>query len=461
MAFVKNSFFILTVIIMFLISQSDIAFADEVEFASSPNPVGSGARALGMGGAFIGVADDATAASWNPGGLFQVETPEISFVGDWFHRTEDNTFGGHPESNGPEVVSKEAVNYFSMTYPFRRFDRTMVVSLNYQRLYDFTRERNYRFIATPEKVDNDTTQMSDQYTHYKQNGALSAIGIAYCTQLSKSLSVGVTLNFWNDFFNNNKWEQHYHFYSEITEMEKDIKYLIDSDRTDQFSFRGFNANMGMMWRTGKLDIGMVFKFPFTGDLKHEYREISTINRETSVYCNEYDEKLSMPMSYGIGFAYRFSNDDVTIAGDVYRTEWQDFVQTKQGKDISPITGGPADEANIKPTAQIRVGIEWLLYRKHIPEEKEWYIIPVRAGVFYDPAPIRGGGKDVYWGFTLGTGYGCRAVLFDIAYQYRTGKDVGASMFDKSSYFFQDVDEHKIYASVIVRFKKNKQRKYQY
>ena len=34
-----------------------------VGIASSPNPVGSGARALGMGGAFIGVADDATAAS--------------------------------------------------------------------------------------------------------------------------------------------------------------------------------------------------------------------------------------------------------------------------------------------------------------------------------------------------------------------------------------------------------------
>ncbi len=35
-----------------------------LEIPSSPNPVGSGARALGMGGAFIAVADDATAASW-------------------------------------------------------------------------------------------------------------------------------------------------------------------------------------------------------------------------------------------------------------------------------------------------------------------------------------------------------------------------------------------------------------
>src|SRR5690554_2893241 len=52
----------------------------QLEITSSPNVVGSGARALGMGGAFIAVADDATAASWNPGGLTQLERPEVSWV---------------------------------------------------------------------------------------------------------------------------------------------------------------------------------------------------------------------------------------------------------------------------------------------------------------------------------------------------------------------------------------------
>ena len=31
--------------------------------------MGTGARALGMGGAFVGVADDASATYWNPAGL--------------------------------------------------------------------------------------------------------------------------------------------------------------------------------------------------------------------------------------------------------------------------------------------------------------------------------------------------------------------------------------------------------
>ncbi len=55
-----------------------------LEIPSTFNPVGSGARALGMGNAFIAVADDATAASWNPGGLIQLGCPEVSVVGAFF-----------------------------------------------------------------------------------------------------------------------------------------------------------------------------------------------------------------------------------------------------------------------------------------------------------------------------------------------------------------------------------------
>lgn len=75
-----------------------------MEIPSSPNPVGSGARALGMGGAFIAIADDATAASWNPGGLIQLETPEVSAGGAYVHREEDNSFGDHPEASGKQSV---------------------------------------------------------------------------------------------------------------------------------------------------------------------------------------------------------------------------------------------------------------------------------------------------------------------------------------------------------------------
>lgn len=47
---------------------------------------GMGGRAMGMGGAFTAVADDGTAAYWNPAGLTQIKfglTPTFGGLGDW------------------------------------------------------------------------------------------------------------------------------------------------------------------------------------------------------------------------------------------------------------------------------------------------------------------------------------------------------------------------------------------
>lgn len=70
----KISLALLIVMGSFLISTSSIYASDAGAFLR----IGAGARALGMGGAFTAVADDATAAYWNPAGLTQIEKQEIS-----------------------------------------------------------------------------------------------------------------------------------------------------------------------------------------------------------------------------------------------------------------------------------------------------------------------------------------------------------------------------------------------
>src|SRR5438445_11477059 len=42
--------------------------------------MGAGARAAAMGDAFSAVADDVTATYWNPAGLAQIKTPEMSLM---------------------------------------------------------------------------------------------------------------------------------------------------------------------------------------------------------------------------------------------------------------------------------------------------------------------------------------------------------------------------------------------
>lgn len=120
---------------LFIISYPNSSFAQsriEIPMSPSLSTVGSGARALGMGGAFIAIADDATAASWNPAGLIQLDFPEISFVADAFHRITDNTLWTEPQDSGPQTVSNLDINYLSFVYPFNYWGRNMTLSLNYQ-----------------------------------------------------------------------------------------------------------------------------------------------------------------------------------------------------------------------------------------------------------------------------------------------------------------------------------------
>ena len=118
------------------------ALPTKVISASTPNPVGSGARAVGMGGAFIAVADDATAASWNPAGLTQLKKPEFSFALSYFSRRDDFSSSNHPETGGVQKSLSKDLNYFSVAYPFKLLQRNMIVSLNYQLLYEFDRDIN-------------------------------------------------------------------------------------------------------------------------------------------------------------------------------------------------------------------------------------------------------------------------------------------------------------------------------
>jgi len=65
---------LLAVSILLLLSSSQ-ASADK--YAAEFLKVGAGARALGMGGAFVALADDVTATYWNPAGIIAISAPEV------------------------------------------------------------------------------------------------------------------------------------------------------------------------------------------------------------------------------------------------------------------------------------------------------------------------------------------------------------------------------------------------
>ena len=81
-----------SVLVVFLASTTVLAQGpNSLEFSFS-NP---GARAIALGGAFVGLADDATAAFANPAGLVQLAAPEVSVEGRGWSYETPFTVGGN------------------------------------------------------------------------------------------------------------------------------------------------------------------------------------------------------------------------------------------------------------------------------------------------------------------------------------------------------------------------------
>ena len=78
----NGSFVFLFAVTLGFITLSMPALAEEGSHAAEFLSHGVGARALGMGSSFVSVADDATAAYWNPAGLVQI--PRRAFRHDVF-----------------------------------------------------------------------------------------------------------------------------------------------------------------------------------------------------------------------------------------------------------------------------------------------------------------------------------------------------------------------------------------
>ncbi len=457
---VRKTRVILLILSLITAYAGDLSYGMEIEIPSSFNPVGSGARAMGMGGAFIAVADDATAASWNPAGLSQLRKPECSAVTSLFHRNEYITFRTSPEGNGNQSISDANINYLSLSYPFKICNHQMIVSLSYQHLYDFN--RNWNFTLKETDPDMEELMSVEDRWNYQQSGRLSAVGISYCSQITPRLSLGFTLNFWKHGLSDNHWKQKYHGVKSVqwknnadifllphgpdqTSSDDDDSFLTEFDKTETFSFSGFNVNLGLLWYVSyNWTIGMVLKTPFTADVEHtvqSYERIPEMHAEPESYTTS--EELDMPMSYGIGLVYNFS-DQLSISADIYRTEWDSYVaRDGQGNETRAVSGKPVSESDTDSACQIRIGIEYRMINK-----KKRYLIPIRGGIFYDPAPAEGSPDDIY-GFSLGLGF-TKSDHFslDIAYQYRFGNNIGASVLQEWD-FSQDVKEHMVYLSMIL------------
>ncbi len=461
-----------SVVVATLVAGAFSVSAQSVDIMSSPNVVGSGARALGMGGAFIAIADDATAASWNPGGLTQLERPEISLVYDFQWNSERFSSSSHPEIAGRYTANFHDFNYASAVYPIRRTiaGRNLVLSLNYQRQYDFDRNLDFRYRDVLGLAGGNIAGISSN-VRYRQRGQLSALSPAIGFELTHRLSVGMVLNIWHEsLLSSNEWEiqmderRTFHINGIMgpwswTRFSMNEKYK---------NFRGVNATFGMLYRaTERLQFGLVYHTKFTADVDYERRVHIWGGQGSSIVTDKRSQEIVFPSAIGLGVAYRFPNDKLTIAMDVTRRAWDQFMihdprnRRLDRRRISGVTGLPPGRHDVDAVYTVRVGAEYVF----VNEKKaiQNYLPSVRVGAFYDPEPAsnrpdrffglgRGNGKpDDYYGLTLGLGVLIKdRVNLDAAYVYRWGSGVRKDTFGFTG-TDANVRQHSLYFSTVVYF----------
>lgn len=459
----------------------------QLDFSISPTPIGSGARAAGMADAFTAIADDATAASWNPAGLVQLEEPELSIVGE-FIELRDSIDANAPgvDNNRDFTVSTSNLNFASLTYPLPRLvaGRNAVISLTYQQRFDFDRELDVDqniFASRTFMVGGDTlTTTTDQDFEYtfEQDGKLSVLSPAIAIELTETLSIGAAVNFWRPSFldsGNSGWDQRITNHTqgttitvneangEQTILETNETFVSDESYSD---FKGENFTLGLLWNPHpKWNIALRYDTGFEGSMKYKVTE-----RRSNPFFGDMvtieQRKMKVPDTWTLGVANRV-NDRLTLSLQASYTDWDDFYITEgDGTRISLVDGtdidNPITKTDLDPTVSLRFGAEYVLIPKNLSENLD-YLWILRGGLIWDQEPASGrstfdpnskgdGNPDNFYGFATGVGLQVKQrVNIDLAYQFRYGDDVKQDRVRGLDGFKEDLVQHRVILSTIIYF----------
>jgi len=353
------------ILIIFMLSIFTLIFAQlDVNLGPDWNFTGVGARAAGMGGAFIGIADDATAISWNPAGLTQLQKPEASIVARGLTESYEVDFDYDVQTFEDE---HGILNFLSGVYPFELFGKQFVSAIGVQRqldLYSYYKEDYY------EENGAETAQ----YTYETMSdGGTSTITLGLANRIASILSIGVAANIWvgEAYFESNDL---------VDENFIDSYYYWDSKDYSDWTFSGSNFVIGGMldfnYRRSPvpLRIGFVAKTPFDLKVDEDFTFEEYTDDNGTIYDPDPVESsssytLGMPLMFGMGISYRFG-DNLTIATDM---EIRKFGETSLKEDYSDITGNEEEIENLDLN-QLRFGAEYLF-----TDIWEFAVIPLRLG----------------------------------------------------------------------------------
>jgi long-subunit fatty acid transport protein len=349
-----------------------VASAQEEEIAIG-NTFGLGARAMGMGGAFLGVADDFTALYWNPAGLAQIRKFEL--YGGLSHLQTDAETQLTRERVTEADESKTRPNSIGLVYPLYASRGGVALALGYNRPQNFDQEIAIRGIDPSRGtvfsgLDVDETNAT--------TGGIGVWSFGAGVYISENILLGGSVDFWAGTS-----------FNEVNTAARDVND-IDSALTS-FAFHdlidreyiGFSGRVGLLAKASEnVTFGLIAVLPIDLEVDEEWRQETEATFDDGVTEREADAgsilfDIERPFEFGGGIAVKLLEKRLTLAGDFQFTDW---TQTEYSRP--PAEG--IDRANFDrfydSTIQIRLGAEY-----RFPEIET----SVRVGYFRDPIPFQG------------------------------------------------------------------------
>ncbi|MBN2134713.1 MAG: outer membrane protein transport protein [Acidobacteria bacterium] len=319
-----------------------------------------GARAMAMGGAFIGLADDATAAYSNPAGMVILSKPEISgeikFMDYTTLRASESLvyYTGELTEFGESVFSP---SFASFVYPMGNI--SVGVSMS-------------NFINYKENVTWEARLVpgADWY-FYGGTGSMEIQGYNFsasvAARLSDQFSIGATVNYvMFDMYTDTQLVN-------ILGTPQNESIMDDSDS-------GIGFTVGILFSPNEMiSIGAVYSYLPKVTLT---QDLWSGTAETGVMQTPIDVPINLPDRFGAGIAFR-PTDRLVILADVIMTQYSQITEhvtakfntfqdawIARGEDVS-------DYIQTDDTTEIHAGIEYAVVTGETP-------VFVRGGVFTNP-----------------------------------------------------------------------------
>ncbi|TNF70667.1 MAG: hypothetical protein EP299_13565 [Acidobacteria bacterium] len=338
-----------------------------------------GARSLGFGGAFVGLADDATAAFANPAGLVQLSRLEVSIEGRYWQYSTPFTLGGRlsGEPTGIGIDTHQGlrfgtssddlagVSYLSFVYPIGKWSVAIYRHLSAK--FEFT-TRTLGFFQVPDPPLAGIERRQDLLTQNELESTNYGLAAAYAVTEDFSLGLGLVYT-QADFRSLN--EEYFPasglFAPSTFAPETLIDYvqvtIDDSDLT---------FNLGLLWHlSSRWTLGGFYRqgpeFPMQGQLRLGPASHST-GEDVDL---DFASPLGFPNVYGLGVAYRSAGGSTTVSFEWDRVEYSRIIDSIESDVID------TDDIALDDGDELHLGFEYA-FLSSSP------IVALRAGAWLDP-----------------------------------------------------------------------------